>query len=162
MMSAGDILQDDVLLPGDVVVDSDTHRPMQVTGYDPRDAENVPEVWNSDVNRHHYDLSPDASVIELIETPTGRRYFVPDAVQLYPEDRLKRVLPEPPTQERRPQQKVVRAVLAHLVSDARQRGHENVADAILALCKDHWSGSFVHEIDEFSRNPASMRGMGDA
>lgn len=150
IVTADDVLDDDVLLPGDVVTDAATHRPMQVVGYDHRTAEQVEEVWESDVNQQWLDLDPDGDVVELVSIPRGDRYFVPTDVERFPVERLQRVLTEPATGECRTQRKVVRAVLAHLVSDARSLDHEGLDEVLLALFRRHWSDEFVDEIEEFA------------
>lgn len=151
MFTAQDLLDGDVLLPGDLVVDDATHKPMFVTGYDTRPVEEVSEVWDSNVNRYKYDIHPGDRVVELVNAPTGTHYFVPESVERYPAKRLSRHLVEPATSERRPQQKVVRAVVSMLVSDAREMDKETFADAILALCRQRWPDDFVDEIEEFSQ-----------
>jgi len=161
MMTADDLLADDTLLPGDVVVDETTHKPMQVTGFDLRPAEQVDEVWQSSVNQHKHDLDPDATVMELVDIPTGRRYFVPEDVSRYPVQRLDRVLTEPATTDRRVQAKVVRAVLAHLVADARDRGYSDMADGMLALMEAHFTDRYAGEIEEFSQTVPPISGETD-
>lgn len=149
-MDVNDLLNENSLLPGDVVLDANNQRPMYVTGISNKDAEDVPSVWNSNVNRHKHDIDPDETVLELVDVPTGSHYFVPEEVNLYPEARLDPLLTQPATGERPPQQKVVRAVLSHLVADAYGTGHESVGDAILALAADNWSEEYVEEIREMA------------
>lgn len=150
MVTASGLLDTDVLLPGDVVVDGATHKPMQVVGYDQRDAAQVDDVWDSDVNQHRYDIAPSADVVELVDIPRGTHYFVPESVQRYPASRLQRVLPEPATQDRRVQEKLVRAVFSHIIADIRARDADTVADAVLTVCRQHWSDGYVDEIAEFA------------
>lgn len=150
MMDAQRLLNGERLLPGDVVVDKATHRPMQVTGYDLRRAEDVPEVWNSDVNHHKYGIEEDSTVLELVNLPRGKRYFVPDTVRRFPECRLDRILTEPATEERRTQPKVVRSLLSHLVADARNRGHDSMVTGMVALMREHLTDDFVDEVEEFA------------
>lgn len=151
MMTADDLLNDDVLLPGDVVLDMTNHRPMQVTGYSQKSASEVDVVWDSNVNQEFYGLDPGARLVELVSVPTGSHYYIPEGVRTYPEARLGRVLTEPATRERRVQSKVVRSVLSHLVGDLRRRGGENTAEALLKLIEENLSRDFRQEVDEFSR-----------
>lgn len=161
MMTADDLQDDDHLLPGDVVVDENTHRPMQVTGFDLRQAKQVDAVWNSNVNQHYHDIQPDDEVMELIGLPTGRRYFVPEDVERFPSIRLKRILTESATGDRRVQEKVVRSVLAHLVADARQQGNEELAQSMLSLMGRHFDDALLGEIDEFANSMSPLDGGQD-
>jgi hypothetical protein len=157
MMTARDLLDGDALLPGDVVVDKTTHRPMQVTGYEQRNAEQVPEVWESNVNQHGLSLDPEASVIELIDLPTGNHYYVPEEIERFPTDRLMRIITEPATDERRVQEKVVRSVMAHLLSDLRTHDDGIVAaSALLDVCQTHWGDEYVSEVAEFAELVADI------
>lgn len=155
-MDVEDLTDGSAILPGDVVIDSDTHRPMQVTGLEMRRADQIRPVWESNVNRHKYDIEPDASVLELVGLPTGNQYFVPDTVDRYPEVRLDRVLTAPATGERRPQAKVVRSAISHLVNDARYQGHDALADAIIGLCRRNWGREFGDEIEEIAASLGQM------
>lgn len=160
-MNEDDLLSEDTLLPGDVVVDEATHRPMQVTGYDLRGAESVPEVWESDVNRHSYDIDPDADVMELVKLPMGDRYFVPDSPIKFPAVRLKRVIPEPATGDRRVQQKVVRSILSHLLADARWNAPDGFAAEFTTLLRRNFEDEFVGEVEDFSEREDPIMGGGD-
>lgn len=157
MLDVDDLLHDDALLPGDVVVDANNHKPMYVTGISTRDAVDVPAVWQSDINKHYHDIDPDETVMELVDIPTGHHYFIPEETRLYPEPRLKRLLTAPATNDRRPQEKVVRAVLANLVADAKDRGQGAVGDAILSLAADRWDDEYVEQIREFAEASATGR-----
>lgn len=158
MMAIGDIARRDALLPGDVVLDMQNHRPMQVTGYESAPAREVPEVWQSNINQEYHEIEPNEDVLRLVDIPTGSHYFVPEEVNRYPECRLGRVLTSPATGERRVQQKVVRAVLAHVVADMRSRDAQSVADAVLSVCREHWSDTFVSEISEFADSVSAPKG----
>lgn len=150
MITADNLLDGDVLLPGDVVVDKANHKPMQVVGYDLRNAEQVPAVRDSTVNEHRYEVDEESLMVETIDLPRGQRYFVPEDVKVYPEERLDPVLTRPATGERRPQAKVFRSMMAHLLGDLYVRGHEKMADGLLALMRDHFSEDYVDEIAELA------------
>jgi len=155
-MHMSDLLDRDALLPGDVVLDMTSHRPMQVTGYAPHDAIDVQRVWNSNVNQEHYDIEPGENVLELVDVPTGTHYFVPEDMQEYPDVRLGRVLTEPATGQRRVQEKVVRAVMSHLLADLWKHDGGKTADALLAVCRQHWTEEYVSEVAEFAESLAAM------
>jgi hypothetical protein len=144
------LLDRDALLPGDVVLDMTSHRPMQVTGVSRRDAADVQRVWDNDVNQEYYDLDPDENVLELVDVPTGSQYFVPQDTKQYPEVRLGRLLTEPATGDRRVQEKVVRAAMSHLLADVREVYGDNYADAVKSVFHNHWTGEFADEVAEFA------------
>lgn len=149
-MHMSDLLDRDTLLPGDVVLDMTSHRPMQVTGVSRRDACDVQRVWNSDVNQEYYGLDPEENVLELVDVPTGTHYFVPEEKQEYPEVRLGRLLTEPATGDRRVQEKLVRAVVSHLLADLRMVYGDDYADAVESVFRNHWTGGFADEVTEFA------------
>lgn len=149
-MVADDVIDPAALLPGDVVQDKATHKPLQIIGYDLRAAEQVGDVWKSKVNHEVYDIQPDEQVFECVYLPKGERIHVPDDIHRFPACRLERVQSEFPTDDYRVQAVVVRAVLAHLVADLRNRGYEKVADAVLTELNAMLPADYVRSITEMS------------
>jgi hypothetical protein len=148
--AAKDLLDDESLLPGDVVVDGANHRPLLVTGYDTRPARDVPEVWQSDVNQHHLGIGPEETVLETVALPRGNRYYVPTEVEPFPERRLDRIPTEPATNDRRVQQKVVRSVLANLMVAARDNENGIPVDALGTLIRQQFGSRYAGEVEEFA------------
>jgi len=131
-MTPNSLQNPDVILPGDVVQDRATHKPLQVIDTEPRQAGRVTVVWESEINHEEYDIQPDEQVFNCVYLPKGERVHTPRDVHPFPQSRLRRVPSEQPSASDRPQAVVVRSFLAEVVADLRDRGAESVADAVAA------------------------------
>lgn len=139
-----------VIFPGDVVQDRANHKPLQVVDYELRDAEDVPVVWNSEVNQREFEVTPSEQVFQCVYLPQGDRVHIPQETHPFPRSRLRRVPAEAPSDADRVQVSVARSAVARMVADLRRRDHDSIADAVVTVAEETQSPQFARATSELA------------
>lgn len=142
------LLDSDAIIPGDVVYDRATFKPLQVVRLRSDTAENVDGVWGNQVNHVYYGIEPDSRVADVVFLPKGERITVPTSVHQFPLERLQRVPTALPTEDYRPQAIVVRAMFAHAYAQMRANHAADAAGELLTAVSELVSDRFADEVEE--------------